>query len=199
MEEAGVQSASPPPEPIHCPHCGSATPAALTDKPQIAICPQCAQAFVVPALDGSTPVVAQVGVAPAESSFAYDDTAAAPGSSAREDDLDALRIRQIAAIKRTAYRTRSYFLIATVVCMVASARLLWIGYEGWSIPGQRKWAMLEILAATVLFVLARRAFARSVYYKRESEKSALEEPDRPPDLSKLSDGSQRWKNLDNIE
>src|SRR6185295_14826013 len=44
----------------------------------------------------------------------------------KEDDLDALRIRQIARSRRSAYRSRGYLLIGSAVCAVLALQLIWI-------------------------------------------------------------------------
>jgi hypothetical protein len=41
--------------------------------------------------------------------------------------LDALRVRQLAAARRAAYRVRSYCLIAALFCIVAAMQFLWNG------------------------------------------------------------------------
>jgi hypothetical protein len=40
--------------------------------------------------------------------------------------------------------------------------------------------------------------ARIVELNHELQQSALSEPEAPPDFSTLSDGSQQWKNLEQM-
>src|SRR5688572_7683024 len=56
-----------------------------------------------------------------------DDAGDASGDEVRhEDELDALRIRQHTALRRGAFRARSYALIAAVACGFAGVLLLLI-------------------------------------------------------------------------
>jgi len=115
----------------------------------------------------------------------------------KEDDLDEMRIRQITRSRRTAYRSRGFLLIGSVVCAVLAMQLIWISIgrfqEGLKVAGSA-----FVMAAMVLLALAWRALARAHQLKREAEASALSEPKTPPDFSRLNDGSQSWKNLEDM-
>jgi hypothetical protein len=58
------------------------------------------------------------------------ETPEVPGDSisqtadAREDELDGVRIRQLAALRRGAYRARSYAIIGSVACFVVVVQLV---------------------------------------------------------------------------
>src|SRR5688500_20375866 len=47
-----------------------------------------------------------------------------PGEDERADELDGLRIRQLSALRRGAYRGRSYALIGVGACVVTAIQLL---------------------------------------------------------------------------
>lgn len=123
----------------------------------------------------------------------------APQESDRADELDGLRIRQLATLRRAAYRSRSHAIVAMLVCAAAVVQagfllvqhLLRIGFD----------ARLLLYAA---FILAG-AYGALFFYRRalalhrEATQSHLDNPTTPPDFSTLSDGSQRWKNLEEIQ
>ena len=117
----------------------------------------------------------------------------------RSAELDGLRIRQLATLRRAAYRSRSHAIVAMLVCAAAVVQagfllvqhLIRIGLD----------ARLLLYGAFILagaygaFFFYRRAVA----LHREATESHLENPTTPPDFSTLSDGSQRWKNLEEIQ
>src|SRR5690348_13002471 len=77
--------------------------------------------------EGGTPGDA---TGPAADILIVDDTEdAAPeaGDAFQEEPgsrpLDAARVRQLSAVRRGAYRTRSYFVVAIAACVVAGAQL----------------------------------------------------------------------------
>ena len=115
----------------------------------------------------------------------------------KEDDLDGLRIRQITRSRRSAYRSRGYLLIGSAVGAVLALQLIWISIsrfrEGLKVAGAG-----FVMAALVLFALAWRALSRAHQLKREANASALSDPKAPPDFSQLRDGSESWKNLEDI-
>src|SRR5688500_6079032 len=89
-----------------CPTCGRAISIAPARAEQIVACPSCGNEFTVPA-------------APAD----VDD---ADDAAARDQQLDGLRIRQLATARRAASRARSYAVIAAGVCLVAAGQFAWI-------------------------------------------------------------------------
>ena len=190
-EESGEQKV-PGEQLINCPHCAESVQVLRGAAAQIVACPQCGQSFIVPGLDGTMPAVASI---PGEGSFAEDDR---PSTAHRDDEIDGIRIRQIAQMRRAAYRSRSYFLIAVVALAACAGQLIW--YAVTSVKAhQFLSACLYLLGAALCAVLAWRWYGRAETFKQEAERSALEEPKTPPDFSKLSDGSQRYKNLDDVQ
>ena len=115
----------------------------------------------------------------------------------KEDDLDEMRIRQITRSRRSAYRSRGYLLIGSAVCVVLALQLIWLSIGRFR-EGLNVLAWAFVMAALVLFALAWRALSRAHQLKREANASALSDPKTPPDFSQLSDGSQSWKNLEDI-
>jgi len=116
----------------------------------------------------------------------------------KEDDLDAQRILQITRNRRTAYRSRGYLLIGSAVCVALGLQLIWMSISRFR-GGYNVTASAFVMAAAILFALAWRAFHRAGQLKREADASALSEPTTPPDFSQLGDGSDSWKNLEDIK
>ena len=86
---------------IDCPHCGGTVRASAGVEPFT--CPHCGESVAI----------------------ALEECADSDDS---ERGLDANRIRQLAQLRRATMRTRSYLLIATIVCIVAAiqcASMLW--------------------------------------------------------------------------
>jgi hypothetical protein len=115
--------------------------------------------------------------------------------------LNSNRIRQMAALRRAAYRSRSYCLIAIGACIVGAAELVFDAihrlrqhpaFFGILI------ATAYFLAAAVLIVLTRYFIRLAARFHRESKKSILSDPAIPPDFSQLQDGSQVVKNLEEM-
>jgi hypothetical protein len=179
---------------LSCPHCTESIECVLVHQPQIANCPYCNGAFMLPSADGGTLPLARAG---GEGGFIIDDTAEAELRRMQRDDgeLDGIKIRQIAAGKRAANRSRSYCLIITVAAIVGAIQLAWNAVHGFREYGYNNWSMAYILTVPVCLLLAVRFYRRSEFYRREAAESSLKDPKRPPDLDSLSDGSQHWKNL----
>jgi hypothetical protein len=130
-----------------------------------------------------------------EPAFVHDDL---PAEKPQRDDLDERRIKQLAKLRRAAHRSRGYLLVASVLCVALAGQLVWVGIGryrvGWVVMAAGLW-----LSAPILLALAWRAWIRAKELKVEAERSALEEPRTPPDFEKLSDGSQAWRNLEDVE
>lgn len=157
---------------LNCPHCDGQVEAELTSEPQLVSCPHCAQEIQLP-----------------------------PSTPEPQDDLDGSRIRQISAIKRSAYRTRSYFLIGAVLCLAGFGQTAWNALAslhsragGLSYLFAALWALASLACAAGVWWM----LSRADHYRQEAARSSLRDPDQPPDFAPLSDGSQAWKNLEQI-
>jgi hypothetical protein len=113
------------------------------------------------------------------------------------DDLDNKRIRQIAKLRRNAVRSRGYVLIGGILCAILGMQLIWNSISrfraDFTIVGAA-----YVMAAAILFALAWRAFVRAQQLKHEAAASTLSDPKTPPDFTQLNDGSQSWKNLEDM-
>jgi hypothetical protein len=117
----------------------------------------------------------------------------------RDDELDGLRIRQLASLRRAAYRSRSHAIVAMLVCAVAMVQaaiflvqhLMHIGFNWRALL----YACILIAGAfgSIFFM------SRAIALHREATQTHTPAPTTPPDFSSLSDGSQRWKNLEDLQ
>jgi hypothetical protein len=117
-----------------------------------------------------------------------------PYCGPKRDDLDGLRIHQISTLRRALIRSRTYALVGGILFMAAGVKLgLWAMRNG----GLRAlgYALSAGFAAAGAWIL----FRKSIALDREARKSSLGTPGTPPDFSKLSDGREAWKRLDEIE
>jgi hypothetical protein len=190
-----------------CPSCCQAVEATPGVQPTIVNCPHCNQAIIVPAADGSMPAMARAEGAAEAEPFVTNDLPEQKATNAKED-LDANRIRQVTQARRSAYRTRSYVLILIVACIVVAIQLVIQAFihiettRAGDIRFEREpfgtWPFGKLMVSLVLLAVAYRFWGRAGRLKREADRSAITEPSTPPDLSKLSDGSQHYKNLDEL-
>jgi hypothetical protein len=111
--------------------------------------------------------------------------------------LDAARVRQLSAVRRGAYRVRSYCLVAVVACGVAGGQLALMAVRhvralGWSLrPAGYVCGILAAMMAAAFFL------RRAAELTRELRTRAPG-PQATPDFSTLSNGSHAWKNLEQM-
>jgi hypothetical protein len=110
-----------------------------------------------------------------------------------QSHLDTRRIGRLAAARRSAYRSRSYCLIGAGGCFVGAGELVYLALD---VGILRKAGY--IVGAVGLLWLGWRLVRLSMAFLHEAKKGEGIEPDGPPDFSKLSDGSQLTKNLENL-
>lgn len=115
-----------------------------------------------------------------------------------EAELSGLRIRQIAALRRGAYRTRSYCIVALFALLVAGIKLIimtahHVHEAGW---GGRPigYSIVAVAALAMAFHFA----GKIAEITRELSQPMQTDPATPPDFSTLSDGSQHARNLEEI-
>jgi hypothetical protein len=170
---------------VDCPECGQPT-LAHADQPVLQ-CSECRAQFFKPETASEEESTAEP----------LRDSPEPPN----DDELDGLRIRQIAALRRATFRTRSYYLIAAAACLVTAIQLAIMIYHR---AAETRLRMTTPAAAAfagyVLFLFA--ALCGVFYFERriiqltrELRKPLIENPLDAPDFSTLSDGSQHVKNL----
>ena len=172
--------------PWQCPNCGAGVDfaaAAGDDSAESVQCPACGASLALPG-----------------SSLDY---AAADAPAGRRGDLaeelDGLRIRQVATLRRGAARARSYLVIGAAVSVVAAVKLVSMGVDyvranGWG-PTPVGYLMFAAAALLLAGYFARRALEA---HRELNTPPPLPPEPAQPDFSTLSDGSQHWKNLDEI-
>src|SRR5436305_3569382 len=118
-----------------------------------------------------------------------------PGESPADADgeLSALCVYQEKALRRGAYKSRSYCIVGAAACLVGAIQLCVMMVRLARLGGSMRWAMIAgeaLLALGALWGCAGLT-RRAVAFHRELQKPMLEEPTSPPDFSTLSDGSQQ--------
>ena len=115
------------------------------------------------------------------------------------EELESLRIRQVSTLRRGAIRQRSYLIIAVAGSIVAAVKLVLMTIEyvrktGWGLT-----PVGYVVFVGVFLMLAVYFARRAMEYHRELQVPAPLPPvEGEPDFSTLSDGSQHWKNLEDI-
>jgi hypothetical protein len=118
-------------------------------------------------------------------------------STADEETLNALRIRNVSLLRRSVFRTRSHFIVGASACIVALSEVVLIMLRGFR---TRAWLteITCIAAGFGLIILLKHCVARIVALGRELRDSKMQLPNEPQDFSNLSDGSQRIRDLENL-
>lgn len=117
------------------------------------------------------------------------------------DQLDAGRIRKMAALRRAAYRSRSYCLIALGGCVVGAAEFVFKAIRRWPTQGTFLGYLIVLsylVAAVVLLFLSRRLIRMMIHFHREAQQTTLTDPTTPPDFTTLQDGTQTVRNLEEM-
>jgi hypothetical protein len=171
------------PDPVfHCPHCGAIIP--RSDEPLLQ-CPACRELLVT---EGD----------PLEYE-SHPDALQVPPTD--EDELSHLRILQISTLRRTAARSRSYFIIGAGFCLIAAIELglrVASALHGRDPLMQRNSIALQSLAALAAILGLWHFTRRIIALTRELSQTMLDEPSGPPDFSTLSDGSQPIRDLEEM-
>jgi len=173
MEEPAAES-------YHCPNCGDIVDAA---GERLIQCPHCGEQFFTP-----DPHAADQG---------GEDAAENQKEADREAELSELRIRQVSDLRRGAYRSRSWCIIAAVACVVCAGQLVQMTVHSirrghLAIPIGFCLAALASLMGCGYFV------ARAVELTREIRQSSIPDPPEPPEFSALGNGTQHLKGLDEM-
>jgi len=127
-----------------------------------------------------------------------DDTADAAAAEPPEQ-LNSVRIQQLTTLRRGAIRSRSWYLIGTIVAYVAATELIfktvqYVRYEyNWGL-----WPSVFVLGAIGSAMAGRFFLRRCIQFHQEIQMPMLDEPATPPDFSTLGDGSQHSRNLEEM-
>lgn len=172
---------------VSCPHCGDRVSVELSDETKRYLCPTCGQPFEMPPTRLATPTLDDAG-----------DEVPDDRQAEFLDELDGMRIRQLAAARRAAWRTRSWVLIAAIGMGTAAAQLVLMSASAFRGAGSR-WGIAYAGSAALALLVCTRLLSRARRMKRQIEREMhRDEPNVPPDFSRLNDGSQRWRNLESM-
>lgn len=163
-------------------------------------CPYCSTRFPAPVAEtaGATaPPPPPTG----ETFHVEDDAEPADEPEANAPDDRAInrnKVRQLSALRRGLYRTRSYVVTTAVALLVVTVQLaiMTVGHvrlKGWGArPAGYACAAAAAALGAGLFV------RKTGEINRELRTPTLAEPDTPPDFSTLSDGSDYWRRLEDL-
>jgi ribosomal protein S27E len=170
---------------ITCPHCREEMQVGVDALNSSIACPHCGQTFV--ATPGEQEIV--------------DDTepdAEEEIEPARDDELDENRIKQVASLRRSLYRARSYCVVGMITCIVTAIQLVLYAIR-FARAGEANKTIGFILCAIAALIGGWFLYVKGSSINREiASLMHHDEPAAPPDFSRLSDGSQRWKNLEDM-
>ncbi|HET6249543.1 MAG TPA: hypothetical protein VFE47_17780 [Tepidisphaeraceae bacterium] len=184
--DSGIQE----PSGLVCPHCGQALDMAGGWHPVVE-CTQCRAQFFPPAPQ------------PTED-LSDDEKEEQLTRQTQEDELSALHIRQFSRLIQANYRTRSYFIIGAITCLWMIMPLLFFAVKdsqhehhwGLTATGYALFALASLMGA---IRLGRRVVGIQREINANRKARELEEAEaarHEPDMSTLSDGSQRARNLE---
>jgi DNA-directed RNA polymerase subunit RPC12/RpoP len=116
----------------------------------------------------------------------------------RAEAFDKLRIENYTALRMSAIRARSWWLIGfylsllVVLDMLTKIALHLVARSwGW-------WPTIDLVALVLAGKCGLHSLKRAGDFKREIAGSAIPEPTTPPDFSTLNNGQDRWKHLENV-
>jgi hypothetical protein len=180
-----------PPTAYACPDCGQTFEPADPPVNGILECPACHTQFFAPAADDR----------PDDDQDREEEARQADEARRREDELDASRFRQVAAYRRGLYRSRSLVIVGAIGLIVAAAQLAFYTIGRVRAAGWGTRPLSYVFAAIACLIGAAMLGRKIPTINRELHDTAQKEPDRPPDLSTLSDGTQNaaWNKLEQMQ
>jgi len=180
-----------PPPACACPQCGQTFEPAEPPVNGILECPLCGAQFFASVGDDEGVVDDQEA----------EEARRAEEAQRREDELDASRFRQVAAQRRGLYRSRSLVIVGVIGLIVAACQLAFytvtrVQTYGW---GTRPTAY--VFAAIACLIAAAMLGRRIPAINQELRDSAQKDPEREPDLSTLSGGTENaaWNKLQRMQ
>ena len=139
-----MEDSTPPPDEVpqfECPFCGKSV--GVSDPAQTVFqCPDCGQQFFAPttAEEDSTATHEQA------------QAQAADEEARREAELSELRISQVANLRRGAIRSRSWFIVGAVACVVGASQFVYFAIERYR-GGERHGPLRDALGAAILLMI----------------------------------------------
>ena len=180
-----------PPTAYACPDCGQTFEPAEPPVNGILECPACHSQFFAPAGHDR----------PEDDEHREQEARQADEARRREDELDASRFRQVAAYRRGLYRSRSLVIVGVIGLIVAAGQLAFYTIGRVRAAGWETRPLAYVFAALACLIGAAMLGRRVPAINQELRDTAQKEPDRPPDLSTLSDGTRNaaWNKLEQMQ
>ena len=176
-EHLAAQNGEAPdaPDSYACPHCGQPVHAEPEALAPFLNCPWCGEEFSLP------------GEVTPEDQEALDELRLRHES--REQALDSVRIKQLAALRRSYIRSRSHIIIGMVLCIAICGELIFA-------MAKRTHTMHRVdirsvgylLFAAAALIAAAFFWGRAVQMTRELDRPRNNDPATPPDFSPLRNG-----------
>lgn len=157
----------------------------MADEPLTYVCPHCGGAIMPPTSGESFVRCPACGEPLLLANELHDHDA----------ELDGRRVQQVAANRGSAMRVQTYFYVAAAGCLVGGAECV---YKAWYAG---RWNFTRVLLLALVMCAAYGVFyflRHAQKIARELRKPLLTEPPTPPDFSRLGDGSQRVRDLENL-
>jgi hypothetical protein len=169
-----------------CAGCGAQITAADAESGR---CPHCGEAIVDP------PAL----TSPANDEFAViaddEEESEKEAETTKEEELSALRIHQISALRRGAYRARSHCIVIAAAFLFCAIELGIMAVKNLRTHGHRVFLTAYVATAVLALFFAGKLFRRIRELTQEVNQPLLADPAEPPDFSTLSDGSQHAQHL----
>jgi hypothetical protein len=170
---------------LHCPGCNEEVDIPAESAGQLVRCPYCNTDFFASEEHSHLAVV--------------DDTGPSVEDAFTEETFNKNRIAMLVALRVGAMRTRSWWIFSLGISIVAildglrRAALYVLVLHHWGI-----WPTIDVVVSLLAVRCAFFCRHRARELKTEIDFSAIPEPTTPPDFTTLGDGSNRWKDLENI-
>jgi hypothetical protein len=180
-----------PPTACVCPDCRQTFEPAEPPVNGILECPACHTQFFAPSSDGRQE----------DDQDREEEASQADEARRREDELDASRFRQVAAYRRGLYRSRSLVIVGVIGLIVAAVQLAFYTIGRVRTGGWGTRPLAYVFAAIACLIGAAMLGRKVPTINQELRDTAQKAPDRPPDLSTLSDGTQNaaWNKLEQMQ
>ncbi len=186
MESPSGPILSKPTENVICPECEEQIEVDLSPE-QTFRCPYCNAPFF---MEGDEPITLD-----------EDDPERLELERRKAEELDGLRIRQLSQLRRSEYRQRSYAVTGLIACFILIGQAIWmanahIAERGWELKvvGYIVFALMAVILGYWLTKVVKQLSARIAEHP-----STLPDPSREPDFTLLSDGSNRWEKLNDVQ
>jgi hypothetical protein len=118
-------------------------------------------------------------------------------TDSRDAELSGLHIQNVSVLRRATYRTRSHFIVGAAASLVAVFEMLLMLIRSYR---YHTWlgAIASVCVGAALSMLFWLCLKRALQLTHELQESKLPSPIEPQDFSKLGDGSQRIRDLENL-